>query len=80
MMMPQMMELSQAGMARPVMDSIIAEKDAPQTAAWMPNQPMQARARMALMTYLPPFSPREPPAMTAVGRPVSQPCMPMKHI
>lgn len=38
------------------------------------------QGQMALMTYLPPFSPREPPAMTAVGRPVSQPCIPMKHI
>ena len=56
------------------------EKAEPQTAAWIPNQPMQAMARIVLRMYLAPFSPKALVAMTAVGRPVSHPCIPIRHM
>ena len=78
MMMPQATLLAQTGMSRPVISSTMEEKDAPQTLACMPNQPMQLMARMELIMYFAPFSPSADEAATAVGRPVSQPSMPMK--
>ena len=79
-MMPQATLLAHTGMSAPVMSSTMEEKDAPQTEACMPNHPMQEMARMELIMYFAPFSPRADEAATAVGRPVSQPSMPMKII
>ena len=79
-MTPQMMEHTAT---KPVLASMPSRGATmlanawPQVADCMPNQPMQAMAMSVLITYLAPFSPRAPEAMTATGRPVSQACMPI---
>ena len=80
MMTPQTTEDIHTGILTPVIPSNMEEKEEPHTAAWMPNQPTHEIARMVLMIYFAPFSPRAPPAITAVGSPVSQACMPIKLI
>ena len=80
MITPHPTEDSHTGTAMPVMSPNMEEKDAPHTAAWMPNQPMQEMARIVLMMYLAPFSPSAQDAATEVGRPVSHPSIPMKII
>ena len=61
----------------PLIPAIIEAKALPHVADWIPNQPMQAMARMILMIYLDPFVPSAPEAMTATGSPVSHACIPI---